>query len=1043
MKFKQVEVSAFRIYNKPEDATFDFTTNGDDVANFVSLYAPNGFGKTSFYDAIEWGITNNVQRFWTNKNTLESIDALRASINGQVKLLRNTNSNRNTETFVKITTDKVELEPRYLRVHGSRKTDINWSSEIESSSFRQVILSQEWISAFLKEVNGERRYQLFMQNPDLVEIDNYFKGVKALCGENEKKIQSIKKEIDDIKHLIQPESDFNPLETINGEINSINKELLDKEPLQLITLNLTREQLKEFKDFVSEKIIDYSRESSIQERLSQIKTAKIGSDSIIGADRFYALNKDLKGINEKLNEISANLNKFREIEKKRTEIENLKKNLIESNKQELEHTDILNDYDYYNSRKEAHEKKINTLNSLEKEQLENNRQVEKLTREESVISNLNESLIKQKLEIEKLVNELPKIKDRKLYLKEELEKQNKFIDENKLEIIKKDSKINSLNDEIKELEQVKKETKNNDYSLMQLNENLELIRLVESLEKLNERKHELNKEVRDLDETIKHQRSFNSTLEEFIKSGLTIANNLQKSTCPLCEYQYNSYRELADSISKNKALNLTLQELLSRKNKLNENIENNTKEINKGINKLIIFYNEKIDVLVKERKNIEEQKELLNKSGKELTTTLEKLKEEEREVSVKLNGLTVDEFKLQLDTLKLKNTKDLDEVNKNLSEVKKNLIVVNEKHKNINSQIELIGKESKYLEDDKKYLKISNWLVQNLTSNDKSKIGLENKIQQISSKIKEIKDEISKSENLIQKYQKELSQLTQEKLVKSETDFQNSKRSIELKIEEYAYFLKDKFDVDIFNFDNKSLNQFLNEKETNLKFELQKCTALKESFSKLEKYAENIYPFLQSEIAKEGLIKKEKELSFIEKKVTPFLINEKRKTKEEIDERIRDFFYENLTNEIYRKIDPHPDFKEVQFKADFESNSPRLDVFVTDLSNKTNLIPNLYFSTAQVNILSLSIFLASALNSKEYDCIFIDDPIQSMDSINVLSTIDLLRGIIVNQNKQIILSTHDENFFNLLKKKIPNNIYKSKFLELESFGKLRKGNSKN
>lgn len=132
----------------------------------------------------------------------------------------------------------------------------------------------------------------------------------------------------------------------------------------------------------------------------------------------------------------------------------------------------------------------------------------------------------------------------------------------------------------------------------------------------------------------------------------------------------------------------------------------------------------------------------------------------------------------------------------------------------------------------------------------------------------------------------------------------------------------------------------------------------------------------------------------------------------------------------------------MHFRADFESNNPRLDVFVTDMNNNTNLIPNLYFSTAQINILSLSIFLASALNSKEYDCIFIDDPIQSMDSINVLSTIDLLRGIIVNENKQIILSTHDENFFNLLKKKIPNSIYKSKFLELESFGKLKKEVSK-
>ena len=60
-----------------------------------------------------------------------------------------------------------------------------------------------------------------------------------------------------------------------------------------------------------------------------------------------------------------------------------------------------------------------------------------------------------------------------------------------------------------------------------------------------------------------------------------------------------------------------------------------------------------------------------------------------------------------------------------------------------------------------------------------------------------------------------------------------------------------------------------------------------------------------------------------------------------------------------------------------------------------------------------------------------------MDSINVLSTIDLFRSIIVNHDKQIILSTHDQNFHNLLKKKIPTKIFKSKFMELESFGKLK------
>lgn len=149
-----------------------------------------------------------------------------------------------------------------------------------------------------------------------------------------------------------------------------------------------------------------------------------------------------------------------------------------------------------------------------------------------------------------------------------------------------------------------------------------------------------------------------------------------------------------------------------------------------------------------------------------------------------------------------------------------------------------------------------------------------------------------------------------------------------------------------------------------------------------------------------------------------------------------------MINDLYRRIDPHPEYKEIKFIPDFSNSKSLLNVSVKT-EEGSGIIPNLYFSQAQLNILSLCIFLAKALNAKDdegnpIDCIFIDDPIQSMDSINILSTIDLLRGIVVNEKKQIILSTHDENFHNLLKKKIPSELFKSKFLELETFGKVKR-----
>ena len=104
------------------------------------------------------------------------------------------------------------------------------------------------------------------------------------------------------------------------------------------------------------------------------------------------------------------------------------------------------------------------------------------------------------------------------------------------------------------------------------------------------------------------------------------------------------------------------------------------------------------------------------------------------------------------------------------------------------------------------------------------------------------------------------------------------------------------------------------------------------------------------------------------------------------------------------------------------------------------IVPNLYFSTAQINILSFCIFLAKALYAKtdkneDLGCIFIDDPIQALDDINVLSMIDLLYLL----NKQIILTTHDRNFFELLKKKVPAELFGSRFLELKQRGVFSEG----
>ena len=145
-------------------------------------------------------------------------------------------------------------------------------------------------------------------------------------------------------------------------------------------------------------------------------------------------------------------------------------------------------------------------------------------------------------------------------------------------------------------------------------------------------------------------------------------------------------------------------------------------------------------------------------------------------------------------------------------------------------------------------------------------------------------------------------------------------------------------------------------------------------------------------------------------------------------------------NEIFKKIDPHPEYKKIEIDATFAEN-PRLNIKIKKIDDSSSINPIVYLSSAQVNILSLSIFLAKALQNKEtlINTIFMDDPIQYLDSINIVSFIDLLRAITTDPaiDRQVVISTHDENFFNLLKKKLDPKFHNSKFIEFETYGKLK------
>ena len=156
-----------------------------------------------------------------------------------------------------------------------------------------------------------------------------------------------------------------------------------------------------------------------------------------------------------------------------------------------------------------------------------------------------------------------------------------------------------------------------------------------------------------------------------------------------------------------------------------------------------------------------------------------------------------------------------------------------------------------------------------------------------------------------------------------------------------------------------------------------------------------------------------------------------------------EYFNSDIINQIYNKIDPHPTMKHIKFITEKDGGGLKTRIYTYDESESNKMSPVVYLSSAQVNILSLCIFLSKVLSEKNttFNTIFIDDPIQHLDGINLLSFIDVLRVITTELGRQVVISTHNEQFYKLLKVKMDERYYQSKFIELTSTGTIKKVNN--
>lgn len=128
---------------------------------------------------------------------------------------------------------------------------------------------------------------------------------------------------------------------------------------------------------------------------------------------------------------------------------------------------------------------------------------------------------------------------------------------------------------------------------------------------------------------------------------------------------------------------------------------------------------------------------------------------------------------------------------------------------------------------------------------------------------------------------------------------------------------------------------------------------------------------------------------------------------------------EPLLQRIYARVDPHPAFRGVRFHSRVIYRRGRVTTAIDDpVAGLATDTPEIVLSSSQLNVLAVSVFLALNLGvpTLPLHTAMLDDPLESLDSTNLLGVIDLLRRI--KDRRQLIISTHDEQFGSLLARKL-------------------------
>lgn len=741
MKIKSIYIRAFRCF---EEADIDFSKDGVS-ANLVAIQAPNGFGKTSLLDAIEFGMTNRIERF--EKANYKDDNVVDKKLRDKKSFLHNKEC---VKTPIKISIG-CEDGARYGNIYTD--TDENLygrKNNLKNEYFRSVILSQDWFSEFVSATDPENRYEIFLKyfydGDDIVSYRFKLKQkINALNAEKNK----TEKRVEDLDELLS--------EPVTGNVkNEFEKQLtkLEEQNIVFPTLSeLTKDNLNESIVIVDNKIVSLLKN---QEKLDSIILHL--DDSLEGKSDCLSLSQlsieliHIKNEKIKLKRVNEELEKQYKLKQLRKELSSLFKvrmpYKIENDELNfgLNHLISLHDTTVSLVENETMQKKIEEEIKILK------------GKEATLCNEISQGTKKRQSvmgELKSIDSKLSSLEDDYARFQSELQS-----------IAAKDKKIQTI---IKEIDNARNRItklssrritlssyvqKVNDLDFVLMSDDFfpdTVVALKNNVEKRKQQKGELA-EVEGL---ISGQKDYQNVVRKLIIDVQNVNSVLKDGVCPVCGYDYKSQEELLQRIEANNILDDSIKNLIGQKQRIVDEIQSLSREIqNAQTNLLGVISNkvEKCNKLIYQLKDSIVEKE---RAQVELKSEIETQKEAIQNLSLEFKDFSLEQLRLaymEHKSSKEIEFKDVDETIRN-KEKEKNTVLETVENKQKSEDVLLVQYSS--LLTNPEYLNLSEKLKQDLRSPSFSSIQWKDRLEVVSEEIKKLDIQASVLKDSIQKLEVE------------------------------------------------------------------------------------------------------------------------------------------------------------------------------------------------------------------------------------------------------------------------------------------------